>query len=419
LARKQKRATPKPVPTKRQLSKWQRQMKIRRIVMIAAVVFLAGLVSWVSFSYYKDRVAPYRETVITVNDASFNMGYYVDMLDFRSSALGEDTSWIYYMADMVATSIIDAAVLTQGAKSLGIEVAPAEIDARLEELGWPPKYDWPDERVLRDTIGVELLWDKLEIHFDSQLPNTMEQVRAEVMLVESKEVAEQVIAAVEGGGNFTILVDQLSRHPSIRGDLGWLPEELMPNDLIRDAAFNVTPGEVSEPIHDQLATKSIGYWLIEVLDSADDEDVTEVKARAILLGSEAEAVRLRTELIGGNFTALAMQYSQHESKADGGELGWLKPGDMDSQAFDEVAFTIAPNQVSQPVRDTSMQTTGGYWIVHVIDAGEAELTAGSREQLAERDLVAAFDEWKEDSTIANRLDVERQSWAITQVIRRR
>lgn len=419
MARKQKRATPKPAPTKRQLSKWQRQMKMRRIVTIAAAVFLAGLVSWVGYSYYKDRVLPYRQTVLTVNDASYSMGYYIDMLDFRSYSLGEDTSWVYYMADVVATGIIDSAVLTQGAGGLGIEVTPGEIDARLDELGWPPKYDWPDEKVLRDTVGAELLWDKLEIHFESLLPNSMEQVRAEVMLVESEEIAEQVIATIQAGANFTILVDEFSCHPQIKGDLGWLPKELMPNDLIGEAAFNITAGGVSGPIYDELTAKNIGYWLIEVLDSRDEEDVTEVKARAILLGSEAEAARIRTELIGGNFTALAMQHSQHQSKAAGGELGWLKPGAMSSQAFDEVAFAVALNQVSQPVRDTSVQTTDGYWIVNVLDAGEEELTAAAREQLAQGDLVAAFDEWKEDSTIANHLDVDRQYWAVNQVIRRR
>jgi hypothetical protein len=36
------------------LSKWQRQMKIRRIVIVAAVVFLVGISSWIGYGFYKD-----------------------------------------------------------------------------------------------------------------------------------------------------------------------------------------------------------------------------------------------------------------------------------------------------------------------------------------------------------------------------
>ena len=78
MAKKQKKATPKPAPTKRQLSKWQRQMRIRRIVITAAVVFLAGILSWVGYEYYEDykaRTGIWREVVIEVNGVPFTMEY--------------------------------------------------------------------------------------------------------------------------------------------------------------------------------------------------------------------------------------------------------------------------------------------------------------------------------------------------------
>lgn len=414
MAKKQKRATPKPPPSKRQLSKWQRQMRIRRIVVIAAAVLLAGLVSWVGYGIYKDRVAPWREVVIEVNGASFNMGYYVDMLD-AYTAQETDQYMVYYMAGVVANTIVDVEVMRQHARSeLGIEVSSQEITAYLSE------HELPDKKVYRDIIGSLLLQEKLADYWESRLPEHMEQVHAQVMLVESEEVAAEVIAAIQAGGNFTVLVDEFSCHPQIKGDLGWLPGDLMPNTLVGNATLNMTAGELGAPIYDQSAVKSIGYWLIEVTDSVDAEDEEpEVKAKAILLGSKAEAEWVRAELIGGNFTALAKQYSQHTSKADGGELGWLERGDMDSEAFDEAAFTLALNELSDPVKDTSVQTTGGYWIVSVIDTGEAELTAEARQQLAERDFVAAFGRWKEESTIVNRLDDDKQYWAVTEVMRRR
>jgi len=383
-------------------------------VIIAAAVFLAGLVSWVGYGVYNDRVAPWREVVIRVNNVSFTMGYYVDMLDAYA---GEETDpyFINYMAGIVADTIIDVEVMRQQAKKeLGIEVSRQEIEAELEERGLP------DDKVYRDIIGSLLLEEELRDHFDSQLPDGMEQAHVQVMLVESEEVADAVMTTIQAGGNFTALVDEFSCDPGTKGDLGWLPRELMPNTIIGEAAFNITVGDIGEPIYDELATKSIGYWLIEIDAINEEGDEIEVKARAMLLGNKAEAERTRAELVGGNFTSLAKQRSQHESKTGGGELGWLKEGDMGSQAFDEVAFNLTPNEVSEPVRDESVQTIAGYWILQVIDRDDAREPEGAaREALTEKDLIAAFEKWKEESTIENRLDPDKQNWAISEVLRRR
>ena len=408
MAKKQKRAETKRAPTKRQLSRWQRQMKIRRIIIIGASVFLAGILSWVGYGVYKDRIGPSSEVVIKVNNSSFTMSYYVNMLDAYTTDV--DPTQIYFVADTVTESIVQAELLKQEAKSLGIEVAPEEIDAQIEE------NELPNNEAYRDIVSAGLLVDKLREYFASQLPDTMEQAHVQVMLVESQEVADEVMTKIETGGNFTALVDEFSYSPQTEGDLGWLPRELMQNTLIRDAAFNITPGRTREPIYyDDLATKSVGYWLIEVIDEKDDE----IKARAMLLGSKAQAEQIKARLASGNFSSLAREYSQHESKFEGGELGWLKQGDTGSEAFDEVAFNITANEVSEPVKDEMAQTTGGYWIVEVIDRGEHQLEKEVRPALTDKHLNEWFEEREADSTIENLLDEEKKSWAVDKVQRRR
>jgi len=408
LAKKQKKATPERVPTKHQLSKWQRQMKIRRIVIIAAVVFLAGILSWVGYGYYKDyKSNPLREVVIEVNGVPFTMEYYVNMLDAYTKSMNYTTIYNYgdYIANMVADDIINAELLRQGAENLDIEVTAEEIDAKLEE------YELPSDRVYRDIISADLLQEKLQEYFDSQLPDTMEQAHVQVMLVESEDIAGEVITEIEAGGNFTVLAEEFSCNFTVEGDLGWLPRELMPNTLIADAAFNLTSGEI-KTIYAETAIKDVGYWLIGVTGRQDGE----VEARAMLLGSEAEAEWVKAELVSKNFSSLAEQYSQHESKDEGGELGWLKQGDMGSEAFDEVAFNITTNEVSEPVKDGSVQTTGGYWLIKVIDRGMHQLETEVREGLRDKHLNDWFEEWKEDSTIENLLDEEKKSWAVDRVL---
>ena len=444
MSKKQKKAIPQRVPTKHQLSKWQRQMKIRRIVIIAAVVFLAGILSWVGYGLYQDyKSNPSREVAIEVNGVPFSVEYYVKMLDIyvdnyinftvntyldfymqaynatreetiqlltfnAISDLSQNTDNITDMiTGQVADNIINVELLRQGAKNLDIEVTSEEIDAKLAEL------EWPNERVYQDIIRSDLLQEKLGEYFGSQLPDTMEQAHVQAMLVESEEVANEVIAKIEASGNFTALVEEFSCNPWIEGDLGWLPRELMPNTLIADAAFNLTVGEISQPIYDKAATKNVGYWLIEVTDKHDEE----INALVMLLGSEAEAERVKAQLAaGGNFSALAMEYSQHESKTEGGELGWLKKGDMGSETFDKVAFNLTGNEVSEPVKDESGQTTGGYWLVNVVDRGDHELEENVKEELINKRYNDWRKDWTEESTIETYLDADKKAWAINKVL---
>jgi parvulin-like peptidyl-prolyl isomerase len=409
LAKKQKKTTPHRTPTKHQLSKWQRQMKIRRTVIIAAAVFLAGILSWVGYEFYQDyKSDPMRQVVIEVNGVPFTMEYYIQVLDFYTQGYNSTVLQYYgnYFADTAANDIVNAELVRQGAKDLGIEVTSAEIEAKLQE------YNLPNEKVYQDMIRASLLQEKIGEHFDPGVNATMEQAHVQVMLVESEQVADEVISRVETGANFTALAAEYSCNSTIEGDLGWLPRELIPDAVIADAAFNLTPGETIHRIYDKTAIKDLGYWLIEVTDKQDDE----IETRVMLLGSEAEAEQVRAELVSSNFSSLAAEYSQHESKDEGGELGWLRQGDMGSTAFDKVAFNLTVNEVSEPVKDESVRTTGGYWLIKVVDRGDHVLGEDVRQQLIDKRFSDWLEEQSEKSTIETYLDADKKQWAINQVL---
>ena len=94
---------------------------------------------------------------------------------------------------------------------------------------------------------------------------------------------------------------------------------------------------------------------------------------------------------------------------------------MGSEAFDAVAFNLTANEVSEPVRDESVQTTGGYWLVNVVDRGEHQLETEVSKRLRDKHLNDWFEELEEDSTIVNLLDLdeEKKSWAINRVLQGR
>jgi parvulin-like peptidyl-prolyl isomerase len=336
------------------------------------------------------------------------MEYFVKSLDALTEGMNYSTLSLYgsYFANMVADSIIDGELLRQGAPKLNVTVTTAEIDARLKQYEYDERY--------RDMVTAVLLEEKLRDHFGAGLNDTtMRQAHIQVMLVESQEVATELIAEIEAGGNFTALAKEFSCNSSFEGDLGWLPEELMPNSLIANAAFNLSPPALSQPIYDETAVKEVGYWLIEVTDAQNQT----INAQVMLLTSEAQAEQVKAQLAaGGNFSALAGNYSQHASKTKGGRLDGLKRGNMTSTAFDAVAFNITLNTVSDPVKDTSVQTTGGYWLVMVIDSGERELQEEVKGNLIDKRLGDWRQAWAENSTIETHLDASKLSWAVNKVL---
>jgi len=384
---------------------------MRRILISATAVFIAAIIGYVSYSYYTAEIKPLNAVVVEVNDTSFNMRYYVKMLDAFTQGMEPDQMhlWADSITVQVVSQIQNSEVIRQGANGLGIEVTDQEINEKIEE------NKLPNEEIYRDQVRVALLNEKLLEHFSSLLPETMEQANIQVMLVESEEVADETIARISSSEDFADLITEFSCDPQTEGDLGWLPQELMPNSLIGDAVFSPDSGEILK-IEDESASKNIGYWLIEITDKDEEKGV---KARAILLGSQQEADEVKTELTDENFADLAEQHSQFEGGEGSGELGWLKEGDMNSTAFDEVAFALELNVISEPVKDKSVQTEGGYWVVEVLDKGEHELSEETTQNLAGNGFMEWFEQQKEGSIIKNHLDEDKKSWAIERVLEER
>jgi peptidyl-prolyl cis-trans isomerase C len=86
--------------------------------------------------------------------------------------------------------------------------------------------------------------------------------------------------------------------------------------------------------------------------------MSKVSARHILVEHKHEAEDILKKLKAGEtFESLAQKFSSCPSKARGGDLGSFGRGRM-VQAFEEAAFSLQVNQVSEPV-----QTRFGYHLI--------------------------------------------------------
>lgn len=88
--------------------------------------------------------------------------------------------------------------------------------------------------------------------------------------------------------------------------------------------------------------------------------MAQASARHILVSSEEECTRLKTEIENGaDFAQVAKENSSCPSSRDGGNLGTFGPGQMVKE-FDEVVFSAPVNVVQGPVK-----TQFGYHLVEV------------------------------------------------------
>ncbi len=112
----------------------------------------------------------------------------------------------------------------------------------------------------------------------------------------------------------------------------------------------------------------------------------QVRARHILVPDPKTAATVEAKLkAGGDFAALAKQYSTDPSTKDkGGELGFFGKGQM-VPAFQDAAFSLPVGQISQPVKSPF-----GYHIIQVeekkpaIKATLASSSASIRDQLKQQ-----------------------------------
>jgi hypothetical protein len=431
--------------TRRQLTRWQQQKRRQRIIFGSAILIvvavLAVIGAGVYTQWYAPKYKPLHETVIEVNGTKFNMQYCIDTLKFQ---LGDYYYYAEYYFDYAVETIEQNELIKQEAEELGFTVSDAEVEEVIESYG----YD--NIPAVGDAIRAQLLLAKLnDEYFEQQVPQFAGQRHIMAMFLESEGQANEVIARLEAGEDFTELAAELSLDATCKekeGDLGWRPEGVLPrligSSVLEENAFTCEVGVLSQPIYEETKTKMVGYWLIEVLErneveaegeeteaaeeeeaEATEEEVeVQAKVKVMLLGSEEEANEVIARLEEGeDFATLVEEFSQHDaSSQDGGEFE-LTSADTISSVFNEFVFDpeVELGSLSQPIRDEEVSTTGGYWLIEVVDIDDnRQIDEESRDLLkgdALNSWVAAL--WEDpDNNIVSYLDDEKRQWAISYIL---
>ena len=181
-----------------------------------------------------------------------------------------------YRSDLLE-SMIDLALLAQGATAYGFMVEETAIDNRLnlmvESAGdWEEFELWMElngytQETLRTALVKEIEAAWMVAYIVDQVPDSADQVHARHILVASEVEADGVRAQLQDGVDFNILARQYSIDASTRsagGDLGWFPMGFLLWPEVETAAFALQPGEISTVIKSE-----IGYHIIEITERED------------------------------------------------------------------------------------------------------------------------------------------------------
>ena len=151
------------------------------------------------------------------------------------------------------------------------------------------------------------------------------------------------------------------------------------------ARFKTLTGMTEADFRRTFETDLLRNKLRDVIAADTSGEVTEAHARHILVADEALAKDIIKQLQeGGDFVALAAQYSEDTSNKDsGGDLGTFAPGQMVAE-FDQVVFSAGIGLYSEPVK-----TQFGYHIIEILSRESRPMTGDELDQKKSE----AFDTW--------------------------
>ena len=260
----------------------------RRITLVIVAIVVVLILVIFGIAYYPTYIAPLRQTVITVNDVSIRMDYFLK----RIRASGSD-------AMAMLSNITREEVLKMSAAQFGIELSDEAIDQELRRMAGGEDgtitesefREWYRQRLnetelsdseYREIIAAGMIANFIHQYLAEIMPTVAEQIHVHSMLLETEKEAEQVKARLEAGEDFAAIARQLSLDAASRengGDLGWVPQGVLTPQLEYNA-WELEPGTISDPMiyydmNNPENVEPIGYYIIWVSERAEAREVAE------------------------------------------------------------------------------------------------------------------------------------------------
>ncbi len=220
-------------------------------------------------------------------------------------------------------------------------------------------------------------------------------------LEKAKAKTVQAYKLLENGESFSQVSASHSDAPNALegGGMGWRKGAQLPAVFL-EMLKPMQKGEVSKPIR-----SANGFHILKVTDRRGGTSsliIGQTHARHILIKltevvSENEAKRkidgIKERLDnGGKFEELARQFSEDGSANNGGDLGWVNPGDT-VPPFEKAMNNLGLGEISEPVL-----TPFGWHVIQVTERRQQDMTKEAsrlkaRQEIRARKSEEAYQDW--------------------------
>ena len=266
----------------------------RRTAIIVASVVVILILIIVGVSLYINA-APFRRVIITVDDISINMDYFL----MKTRLAGAD-------AMVMLERLTNELLIKIEAPRYVAEVSPEDIDQELrriasgesETISESEFKEWYrqilNETKLSDSeykeiVATSLLATRLHEYLAERVPTVVEQVHLHSVLLSTEDI-EKMWEKEDAGEDIDELISEIWLDKESEGtveDVGWLPRGVLPYGF-DDIVFSLNIGDVSAPqaYVGDYESEEIFYYLFMVPEKADAREIDEeplqiLKAKAL------------------------------------------------------------------------------------------------------------------------------------------
>lgn len=411
-------------------------MSSKRVGAVFLGMFLAMAVS-VQAAEPLTQGQPIDTIMVIVNDdviTRHELGMRLAVVESQLKKQGTPLPETAVLEKQVLERMIGDLLLQQFAKETGLRIDDVQLDKALTRIAQQNKLpslaafrdklerEGVDFKKFREEIRAEILTVRLrdrevdsklvisENEIENYLKNQSKQAGkgeelqlAHIMVVVPEQAsaekiqtyrlrAEEALAKLRGGAPFAQVAAGYSDAGDALqgGNLGWRAADRIPAVFV-EAIQKLKPGEVSE-----ILRSPNGFHILKLVDRRSKDApvvITQTHARHILIKTselvpESEAKNRLSEIKqridkGADFAAQAKLYSEDGSAAQGGDLGWLSPGETVSE-FEAAMDALKVKQVSGLV-----QTGFGWHLIQVVERRSADVSAEQKKQQA-RNAIRTF-----------------------------
>lgn len=178
------------------------------------------------------------------------------------------------MRALVLGTLVEQELINQAATQGNLSITEAELDEEIAanvamaggEEAWTTwlRDNMYSPEEYRETVRATLTTLKMRDIITAPLSQPIEQTHARHILVETEEIAAQLLTRLQNNEDFAALAMQYSADLTTRengGDLGWFTREELLEPTLAELSFTIEPGTVVGPVQTIL-----GYHILQTLE---------------------------------------------------------------------------------------------------------------------------------------------------------